>query len=346
MTETDCPFCEIIYRDDPDVREVYRDENVVAFFPTEPAVLGHTMVVPRRHVPDIWSLRSNEAADLAAAVLRLADAVRASVRPEGLNVIQSNGTVATQTVPHLHVHIVPRNAGDAMGPIWPEDTEYTTEEKDGTLRAVKAAVSALPLVETEISPEDRRKHLDYIQAVITRQSAASASTKGWLLPVVTAVFGFALTQHVWLLALLGICLIAVFAYVDANYLRSEKAYRELYKTVSRSERTVPHFTLDPTDAREPLPADAPAAAKWKTWCVTYVPEREVWKSWSIAPFYCAMLLLGVGVAVTAALTGDKVESKLPAPGPTNTVVVTITPSLEPGAPSSRDDSPTTRTHAR
>ncbi len=345
MTEADCSFCEIIDRDDPDAREVYRDENVVAFFPTEPAVLGHTMVVPRRHVPDIWSLRSNEAADLAAAVMRLADAVRAAVRPEGLNVIQSNGTVATQTVPHLHVHIVPRNAGDAMGPIWPEDTDYTTEEKDRTLRAVKAAVSALPLVETEISPEDRRKHLDYIQAVVTRQSAASASAKGWLLPVVTAVFGFALTQNVWLLALLGICLIAVFAYVDANYLRSEKAYRELYKTVSRSERIVPYFTLDPTDAREPPPADAPVAAKWKTWCAKYVPEREVWKSWSIAPFYSAMLLLGVGVAITAAFTGDKAAGVPPAPEPKNTVVITVapsTPSPEPSAQSSDADSPMPR----
>jgi len=52
----DCPFCEIVQREDPDAREVYRDEHVVAFFPTEPAVLGHTMVVPREHVPDIWSL--------------------------------------------------------------------------------------------------------------------------------------------------------------------------------------------------------------------------------------------------------------------------------------------------
>lgn len=49
-----CPFCEIIQREDPDAREVYRDEHVVAFFPTEPAVLGHTMVVPRKHAAT-WS---------------------------------------------------------------------------------------------------------------------------------------------------------------------------------------------------------------------------------------------------------------------------------------------------
>lgn len=330
MPPAECPFCEIVERDDPDVREVYRDANVVAFFPTAPAVLGHTLVIPRRHVPDIWSLRTEEAAQLSAAVLRLAEAVRAAVVPEGFNIIQSNGAAATQTVSHLHVHLVPRNEGDAMGPIWPQETDYSEDRKDDVLNRVKSAVSSLNPVEPEVSPEDRRKHLDYIQAVVTRQSAASASAKGWLLPVVTALFGFALTQHVWLLALLGMFLIAVFAYIDANYLRSEKAYRALYNAVSRSERMVPRFTLDPTDAHEPQCGDAPAAAKWKVLRDKYLPPREVWTSWSIAPFYSAMLLLGVGVAVTAAFTADKAAIPLPhGPTMTTTVVSTVPASPAP-----------------
>ncbi len=139
MTPADCPFCEIVQREDPDAREVYRDEHVVAFFPTEPAVLGHTMVVPREHVPDIWSLSEEKAAQLARATLRLAGAIREAVHPEGLNVIQSNGEAATQTVFHLHVHLVPRWVGDAMGPIWPEETDYGEAEKDQTLAAVREA---------------------------------------------------------------------------------------------------------------------------------------------------------------------------------------------------------------
>ena len=126
----DCPFCEIIQRDDPDAREVYRGEHVVAFFPTEPAVLGHTMVVPREHVPDVWSLSEETASHLARATVRLAAAMREAVDPEGLNIIQSNGEAATQTVFHLHVHLVPRKTGDAMGPIWPEKTDYTEADKD------------------------------------------------------------------------------------------------------------------------------------------------------------------------------------------------------------------------
>ena len=135
----DCPFCEIIQRDDPDVREVYRDEHVVAFFPTEPAVLGHTMVVPRRHVADIWELDEETASHLARSTVRLAGAIREAVHPEGLNIIQSNGEAATQTVFHLHVHLVPRWDGDAMGPIWPKETDYSEEEKDDVLMRVRTA---------------------------------------------------------------------------------------------------------------------------------------------------------------------------------------------------------------
>lgn len=100
-------------------REVYRDDHAVAFFPLQPASLGHTLVVPRRHIPDIWALPEQTAAHLSRAVLRVAAALRAAVTPDGLNIIQSSGAAATQTVPHLHVHLVPRWAADAMGPIWP-----------------------------------------------------------------------------------------------------------------------------------------------------------------------------------------------------------------------------------
>ena len=118
MADTSCPFCAIIMGEGP-ARVVYRDDYAVAFFPLQPASLGHTLVVPRRHIPDIWALPEQTAAHLSRAVLRVAAALRAAVTPDGLNIIQSSGAAATQTVPHLHVHLVPRWAADAMGPIWP-----------------------------------------------------------------------------------------------------------------------------------------------------------------------------------------------------------------------------------
>lgn len=140
MTEVaDCPFCEIVQHDDPDAREVYRDEHVVAFFPLEPATLGHTLVVPRQHVPDIWCLDEQTSERLAVAATRLSRVVKDALTPEGLNIIQSNGKAATQTVFHLHVHIVPRWEGDAVGRIWPPETSYSEAQKDGAWERLRRA---------------------------------------------------------------------------------------------------------------------------------------------------------------------------------------------------------------
>jgi histidine triad (HIT) family protein len=131
-SDPDCPFCRIVREEDPNVREVYRDEHVVAFFPTNPAVLGHTLVVPRDHIADIWALDLDTATHLARASLAISFAVRSALRPDGLNIIQSNGNAATQTVFHLHVHVVPRQFDDQMGQIWPPQTHYTEDQKDAT----------------------------------------------------------------------------------------------------------------------------------------------------------------------------------------------------------------------
>ena len=131
-SDPDCPFCEIVDWDDPDAREVYRDQHVVAFFPHNPATLGHTLVIPRLHIPDVWSLDQVTAEQLARVTTKLAAAVKRAVNPDGLNIIQSNGRAASQTVFHLHIHLVPRWEGDPIGHIWPPESDYTEQEKDDT----------------------------------------------------------------------------------------------------------------------------------------------------------------------------------------------------------------------
>lgn len=140
--DPDCPFCDIIERDDPDAREVYRDSRAVAFFPLEPATLGHTLIAPLRHVPTIWELDRETAAHLGILTLRLAHAIRKAMEPEGLNVIQSNGAAATQTVMHLHVHVVPRWGGDSLGRIWPVETDYSEAQKDVAWHRLRTALSS------------------------------------------------------------------------------------------------------------------------------------------------------------------------------------------------------------
>lgn len=142
-TDPSCPFCAVISREG-DSREVYRTNEVVAFFPTEPATLGHTLLVPRVHVRDIWAVSDELAATLGRETHVLAGAVKRAMRPDGLNVIQSNGVAATQSIMHLHVHIVPRWNDDAIGRIWPPETSYSEEAKDAAWEALRGEFRSRP----------------------------------------------------------------------------------------------------------------------------------------------------------------------------------------------------------
>lgn len=141
-----CEFCEIVAKEEP-ARIVMRSKKVVAFFPLEPATVGHTLVIPTDHIPDIWALDDDMTAKiLTEATLRVARAVRAALSPDGLNIIQSNGPAATQTVQHLHVHVVPRWAGDGMGRIWPPEStssKRTLGEEDRESQALQAIRDAM-----------------------------------------------------------------------------------------------------------------------------------------------------------------------------------------------------------
>ena len=150
---------------------------------------------------------------------------------------------------------------------------------------------------TRIDPDDRRKHLDYVQAVITRMAGASASAKSWLLPVVTATYGYALTKHAESVALVGMGAIVLFMFLDVNYLRQEQAYRKLYKTVASGSKSVPDFSLDPSDADDPIPGAATCGEKAKRLWRRWIPAWQTWMSWSVAPFYGALLLAGLAIIV-------------------------------------------------
>lgn len=134
-----CPFCAIIARQAP-VREVLRTDKAVAFLPTVPAVLGHTLVVPTRHLPDIWAVDDREAHDLADVTRRVAAVVMEVTNAEGLNIIQSNGAAAGQSVFHLHIHVVPRKGGDRMPDLWPTDEDWLPEQLDSVAAGLRSAI--------------------------------------------------------------------------------------------------------------------------------------------------------------------------------------------------------------
>lgn len=152
-----------------------------------------------------------------------------------------------------------------------------------------------------VDPEDKRKHLDFIQAVVTRMSAASSNAKSWLLPVVTAAYGFALTSSSGSVATLGVVAVLLFSFIDANYLRQERAYRTLYDVVALGKRPVPVFSLNTAHADEPLPDTGEVSKKQEARMIVkrWMPGWRIWISWSIAPFYGTLLLLGLGVLAYA-----------------------------------------------
>jgi histidine triad (HIT) family protein len=143
--------------------------------------------------------------------------------------------------------------------------------------------------EQDLDAEDTRKHLEFIQGTISRMSQASSSTKSWLLPVVVAAYGYAITRDAPEIALLGVFGVLLFAYLDANYLNQERAFRSLYRAVAKGEH-VPKFCMDPN-------LDADKDSRKPAWVT--VPELSVWTSWSIGPFYLGLAVIGLGASLYA-----------------------------------------------
>jgi histidine triad (HIT) family protein len=112
-----CIFCAIVERSAP-AEIVDSDEHTVAFMDTNPATAGHALVVPRRHVDDLWDMPGDLAQPLMTATHRLAGRIRDSLAPDGLNLLQSTRAAAFQTVFHLHIHVIPRYRDDGIRLPW------------------------------------------------------------------------------------------------------------------------------------------------------------------------------------------------------------------------------------
>jgi len=113
MTDPDCIFCKIVTGEIPSMR-VAEDERTIAFMDISPATRGHTLVIPKRHYRDLLEI---DDADLMACVLAARDmAVRARTKlgADGVNLLNSCGAAAWQTVFHFHIHVIPRYADDPV----------------------------------------------------------------------------------------------------------------------------------------------------------------------------------------------------------------------------------------
>lgn len=127
--------------------------------------------------------------------------------------------------------------------------------------------------------EDRRKHLDMVQSIISRQAAASSTAKGWSITIAAAAFGVAVIQDNAFLIILGIAVLIAFSLVDGLYLNNEQKFRDLHDAIARNEI-------------QPFGMDLSAMSKRRS------RNKSYW-SWSILCFYLPLIFAGAILSVLA-----------------------------------------------
>ena len=115
--DPDCLFCKIVAGEIPSTR-VDEDERTVAFMDINPATPGHLLVVPREHAADVLEVPEADLEACARAAQRLARRVQERLGADGVNLLNTCGEAAWQTVFHFHVHVIPRYADDPLRLPW------------------------------------------------------------------------------------------------------------------------------------------------------------------------------------------------------------------------------------
>jgi histidine triad (HIT) family protein len=135
---TGCLFCAIA-SGEADASVVWRDDDFAAFLDVRPLFKGHVLLVPRQHVVTLPDLPEELRASFLAATQRLAAAMVEGLGAQG-SFVAINNTVS-QSVPHLHCHVVPRTKGDGLrGFFWPRTKYHDDADREAWAARVRAAL--------------------------------------------------------------------------------------------------------------------------------------------------------------------------------------------------------------
>jgi histidine triad (HIT) family protein len=129
VSAADCIFCKILAGELP-ATIVDQDERTVSFMDINPATRGHALVIPRRHAENLLNVEGEDLSAVALAAQRLALRMTQGLGATGVNLLNSCGAVAWQTVFHFHVHVIPRYAEDPLKLPWvpaPGNSEQIAE---------------------------------------------------------------------------------------------------------------------------------------------------------------------------------------------------------------------------
>ncbi len=107
----DCIFCKIIKGEIPSFK-VYENDDVFAFMDINPILSGHTLIIPKRHAENIWEIPGEDLAAIHSASKKIAAAMKETLNPDGIALLQLNGRAVNQVVMHYHLHLIPRSGSD------------------------------------------------------------------------------------------------------------------------------------------------------------------------------------------------------------------------------------------
>jgi histidine triad (HIT) family protein len=128
-TDPNCIFCKIVAGQIPCFK-LFEDEATLAFMDINPGNPGHALAIAKEHWENFAAMPAPLLGPVLATAQRVAKAVEATLRPDGINLLQANGPGAAQSVFHFHIHVLPRLVGDELKMNW--------GHKQGDMAAIKA----------------------------------------------------------------------------------------------------------------------------------------------------------------------------------------------------------------
>lgn len=137
MCKDSCIFCKIINNEIPSAK-VYEDEHILAFLDISQVTKGHTLIIPKQHVRNIFDTPAYVSAKIFERVPKIAQAIKAAFKPAGLNILNNNEAPADQSVFHLHFHLIPRyDDTDGYSANWQVNSDAYSKEQ---LEEIRSAI--------------------------------------------------------------------------------------------------------------------------------------------------------------------------------------------------------------
>jgi histidine triad (HIT) family protein len=135
----DCVFCNILKGDIPTIK-VYEDDYTIAFLDIRPTQPGHTLVIPKDHFENIYTLPAETACRMMMTVQKVSLALKQATNADGINIIMNNEAAAGQVIFHAHIHLIPRHNDDGLRH-WDHKEYSNPQEANDIAEKIKAEMA-------------------------------------------------------------------------------------------------------------------------------------------------------------------------------------------------------------